>query len=329
MAIIDVAIPNYQQGRYLEQCVRSVQAQTLADFRILIIDNASTDNSMEVAERLAAKDGRMSIIRHARNLGHIASFNEGIDWAAAKYFLLLCSDDILAPSAMGRAVAAMENDEEISFCLGDYRILRDGGRLDIPQNRPDGKSWRIYSGAQFIRERCLSPIFYNANFLMVRTKAQKCAGHYRSSLPHSADLNMMLRLARLGSVAETSAMRGYRREHGDNISSKYWSDLLRWLKSIQAAFDEFFEHSGRAFPEAEALRRQVRNTLAGRAYWAGVAKVVQGQPRLARELLGFAVTQSPLCAVVPPVSQLLSNEGVRRIGPMLLKIFARRSPAQV
>ena len=135
MAIIDVAIPNYQQGRYLEQCVRSVQAQTLTDFRILIIDNASTDSSIEVAERLAAKDGRVSIIRHARNLGHIASFNEGIDWAAAKYFLLLCSDDILTPSAMGRAVAAMENDEEISFCFGDYRILRDGDRLRHPADQ--------------------------------------------------------------------------------------------------------------------------------------------------------------------------------------------------
>src|SRR5215469_5512002 len=103
MAILDIAIPNYQYGRYLSQCVDSVLGQGVEDIRILIIDNASTDDSVEVAERLKARDPRIQLEARPVNLGPHASFNRGIDWAESKYFLLLCSDDMIAPGSMRRA----------------------------------------------------------------------------------------------------------------------------------------------------------------------------------------------------------------------------------
>ena len=48
------------------------------------IDNASTDNSLEIARQLSAEDDRVQVVTHPRNLGHIASFNEGIDWAGSE-----------------------------------------------------------------------------------------------------------------------------------------------------------------------------------------------------------------------------------------------------
>jgi glycosyltransferase involved in cell wall biosynthesis len=62
MAIVDVAVPCYQYGRYLSDCVNSILRQDLSDIRIVIIDNASTDNSLDVARRLASEDPRVEVI---------------------------------------------------------------------------------------------------------------------------------------------------------------------------------------------------------------------------------------------------------------------------
>ena len=91
MPSIDVVIPNYQYGRYLPGCVASILAQGIPDTRILIIDNASTDNSVEVAQEIARQDARVELVVRSTNLGPHASFNEGLDWARARYFMMALS----------------------------------------------------------------------------------------------------------------------------------------------------------------------------------------------------------------------------------------------
>src|SRR5664279_4812688 len=101
MAKIDVVIPCYNYGRFLEECVRSVLDQPIKDVRVLIIDDASSDNSLSVAEMLSKADPRVSVIAHAANRGHILIYNEGlIDWASAEYSLLLSADDLLTEGAL-------------------------------------------------------------------------------------------------------------------------------------------------------------------------------------------------------------------------------------
>src|SRR5262245_5768644 len=103
MVSVDVAIPNYNYGRYLRGCVESVLSQDIEALRVLIIDNASTDNSAEIARELARSDPRVEIRIREKNLGPHASFNEAVDWAAGDYFLILCSDDAVTPGSLRRA----------------------------------------------------------------------------------------------------------------------------------------------------------------------------------------------------------------------------------
>lgn len=120
---IDVAIPCYQYGRFLRDGVTSVLSQGIRSVRVLIIDNASTDNSVEVAQQLAAEDRRVEVVAHRRNLGQHASFNEGIDWARADYFLILCADDLLAPGALARAISLMERQPKVHLTYGRALIV--------------------------------------------------------------------------------------------------------------------------------------------------------------------------------------------------------------
>src|SRR5690242_7106353 len=104
----DVIIPCYNYGRFLHSCVKSVLSQTGCSVRALILNDCSADNSLEIARAIAAEDARVEVIHHEQNKGHIATYNEGIDWDRADYMLLLSADDLLAPGALSRAIDLME-----------------------------------------------------------------------------------------------------------------------------------------------------------------------------------------------------------------------------
>src|SRR5437868_5525237 len=107
MSSVDVIVPCYRYGHFLKQCVESVIRQESCDVRVLIVDDASPDNTPEVASVLAEADSRVTYVRHHLNKGHIATYNEGIEWASADYLLLLSADDFLLPGALYRATHAM------------------------------------------------------------------------------------------------------------------------------------------------------------------------------------------------------------------------------
>jgi glycosyltransferase involved in cell wall biosynthesis len=67
------------------------------------LDDASPDNASEVGAEVAREDSRVTLVRHHVNKGHIATYNEGIDWVSADYMLLLSADDYLLPGALDRA----------------------------------------------------------------------------------------------------------------------------------------------------------------------------------------------------------------------------------
>jgi len=123
MTSVDVAVPCYQYGRYLRDAVTSVLNQDVPNLRVVIIDNASSDNSLEVARELMAQDSRVELIAHSTNLGQHASFNEAIDWAKSKYFALLCADDLLVPGSLSRAISVMEKHPDVHLTYGKAHSL--------------------------------------------------------------------------------------------------------------------------------------------------------------------------------------------------------------
>src|SRR5215831_20496875 len=108
MSSVDVIVPCYRYGHFLRECVESVLSQSDVNVRVLIIDDASPDNTPEVAAELVSEDPRVTFIRHSENKGHIATYNEGIEWASAEYMLILSADDCLLPGALSRAADLMD-----------------------------------------------------------------------------------------------------------------------------------------------------------------------------------------------------------------------------
>lgn len=325
MSGVDIVIPSYQYGRYLRGCIRSVLDQGIDGLRVLVIDNASTDDSVEVAQQMAMEDRRVEVVARRRNLGANASYNEGVDWAASSYFVVLCADDYLTPGSLARSVAIMERHPGVGLAYGDGWQLFDHGPLPDELAGPAGPAWTVTPGSALLKRFCRTahcPMFECA--VMRRTSVQKRAGYYRRELPYTDDFELWMRFARLADVACTPAVQGVVRMHGGALSAAGRDSYVLALGHVEEAFDSFFAHEGVDLPARDRLQRLVRRSLAGRAYWSAVSHLCRGERGESRKLIQLARRLRPRTAFVPPVGSLLHRDDTwKRLAWMLSRMQHR------
>lgn len=285
---VTVVVPCYNYGRYLRQCVSSVLAQDV-ELNIDIIDDASTDDTESVGSALAAEDRRVTYQRHARNLGHILTYNEGLERAEGTYSLLLSADDMLAPGALKRAVDVLEACPDVGLLYGEAAQFRDSPPNTSTAAPP---TVRVWEGADYIAKSCTevwNPI--SCPTAVVRTSVQKSAGGYLPSLPHTGDVEMWLRLAARGGVAELiGVVQAYYRVHDENMHKRWFHDFLLNDREMRTAFETFFIDSAGLIGNHEELRRQCRHRLAERGIWWGYGKLRHRQFRGALDCVRYSVS---------------------------------------
>lgn len=124
---VDIIMPAYNVAAYLRECLDSVCTQkTSYPFRILAVDDGSTDGTAELLDEYAAADGRIEVL-HEKNGGPGRARNRAIERSEAKYLYFADADDRMAPGAIERLVnCAEENGADITE--GAYRIIDLNGR---------------------------------------------------------------------------------------------------------------------------------------------------------------------------------------------------------
>jgi glycosyltransferase involved in cell wall biosynthesis len=324
MAKVDVLVPCYNYARYLTDCVRSVLDQSIQDVRVLVIDDASSDNSLEVANRLAADDRRVEVISHARNRGHIATYNEGITWASGDYFLLLSADDLLVSGALERAVDVLENNPDVVLTHGQCLSWDD--QLPTPHVAPiQGYTW---SRHDLLGEMCTTGTnLVPTPTAIVRTSTQKAIGGYRASLPHAGDMEMWLRFAANGSVARIDAVQAIYRRHPAAMSNAYFAEMLSDYRQCQLAFDSFFDEYNQRLGASRSLQAVARRALARRVFGGGIGLLRRGRPTHALRAIHEAFQMDRRLRYLPPLWQLFripSAEGRQRAFSAIRASVARR-----
>jgi len=319
MAGIDVVIPCYQYGRFLEECVSSALGQDFENVRVLIIDNASTDNSVEIAQELAAADSRIEVVARKKNQGATASYNDGIDWAASEYFVVLCADDLMAPGSFERAVSIMKQYSDITFTTGQAITLYPGDPIPALEKRSGAAEWTIEEGRDFIERYCRVPVNPIASCTaIVRTTAQKRAGYYRPELPHADDIEMWLRLSSLGRIARTTAVQGIYRIHGANMSVFYHGVQTRDFSQIEAVFESFFANEGTSLPNSDDLHRQALRSVGERAYWSALSHLCRGRAKTGADIFKIAFRLCPSSVILPPINYLFRmNNPMQRVAEVV------------
>jgi glycosyltransferase involved in cell wall biosynthesis len=318
MSSVSVVIPCYKYGHFLEDAVASVlDDQAGVDVRVLIIDDASPDDSAEMARKIAAREPRVEVAVHEANKGNIATFNEGLlEWADGDYSVLMSADDRLTPGALRRARDLLDAHPGVGFVYGHPLWITDGAPL--PTARAKVRGCSVWPGQWWIERRFRdgqNPI--TSPEVVVRTSVQKRAGGYDARLPHAADLEMWMRLA---ANADVGFIRGadqaYYRLHQTNMRKAFTA--LMDLRERRLAFDVALERYGERSSEATRLSDLVRRALGREALWAAGRACQSGsaEPTSVDELLAFAFDCWPKVSRLPMYRTLQSRNS---IGPGLMR----------
>lgn len=331
MSSVSIVIPCYKYGHFLEEAVSSVlDDQEGVDVRVLIIDDASPDDSAETAAKIAARDSRVEVLQHSTNKGNIATYNEGLlEWAQGDYTALMSADDRLTPGALRRAADLLDAHPEVGFVYGT--ALWFWQDQPFPQPRTRLRGWSTWPG-QWWFERRLRAGENNITSpeVVVRTSLQKRVGGYDPRLPHSADQEMWLRLA---AHADVGFLRGvdqaFYRVHGQNMRNTF--NALMDLRQKRLAFEITFELYGDRLSDPEHLRNGINRKIsrqalavATRSWDLGVA-----DDDVVEQLIDFAVECWPKAERLPIYYTLRARRVVDRriltaLQPSRPAEFARR-----
>lgn len=114
--LVSFVLPVHNGARYLEDAVRSIRRQTFHDFELLIIDDASTDGTEELAASLASQEPRIRVLRHSSRLGVSSALNEGIAMTHAPFIARMDADDICSPCRLEKQVAFLTKNPSLGLC---------------------------------------------------------------------------------------------------------------------------------------------------------------------------------------------------------------------
>jgi glycosyltransferase involved in cell wall biosynthesis len=286
---VSVVVPCYNYGRFLPEAVRSVLTQPDVDAEVIVVDDASTDDSVEIAGALARSDPRVRVLVHEQNRGHIATYNHGFEHARGEYVALLSADDVLAPGALARATALMEAHPSIGFVYGSAIPFSGTPRApELPL-----RDWVVYPGQLWLDRVCRTagnPI--SSPEVLMRRGAWTDAGPFDPRLPHCADLALWMASAARWDVGRIDGpAQALYRTHDASMHVTVNSGALRDLHERRSTFERFFAERFPPSPQAHAMHDRARRGLArlavrlamGRNWWDAAEPPVEELRAFARE----------------------------------------------
>jgi glycosyltransferase involved in cell wall biosynthesis len=178
--LVSVIVPSYNSAHFLGRTLESVLQQDFADYELLVLDNASTDDTSAVVARYA--DPRLRSIRHATNLGMVSNINHGIEQARGRLGIVLCADDHWQPGFLSRSVRQQQDRPGLTFTNS---LVRQDGQERLFAN--------VFHGHQVIRPwrlvRHLHGIPLSSLMFPLGTERER----FDPRLPFNCDLEFVLR----------------------------------------------------------------------------------------------------------------------------------------
>lgn len=147
MEIISVIIPVYNVERYLARCIESVQKQTYRHLEIILVDDGSTDHSMEICDQFAEKDSRIKVI-HKKNGGLSSARNVGLELSRGEYIFFVDSDDYIDGEAFCTLIEQIKLfDADIAMC--QYLKVDENGKA-LEKETSSVEKVKLLTGKQLL-----------------------------------------------------------------------------------------------------------------------------------------------------------------------------------
>ncbi len=230
MPLVSVLLPVFNGERYLRTALDSVLAQTFHNFELLVLDDGSTDRTLEIVRSYARLDPRLRVLTR-ENRGLVATLNEMLSLARGEFVARMDADDICLPDRFERQVAWLRAHPGVVCVGGDHELIDERGRrLTTVRTLPHDAE---------IQQQALrghGSICHPS--AMIRTEALRRIGGYRPEFYPAEDLDLWLRLGEIGELANLCGAVLRYRLHTQSISESAASGRQRaaGLRCCEAAW---------------------------------------------------------------------------------------------
>lgn len=283
---VSVLMPVYNAQRFLDAAVRSILRQTFTDFEFVIIDDGSTDQSSAMLACYAAEDRRVRLISRP-NTGYAVALNEMLGLAAAPLLARMDADDVSLPDRLARQVGFMDAHPEC-VAVGCRVLLVDEDSAPIRDMATSGSHEMI--DAEHMRGEGGAIIHPAA---MIRADAMRTVGGYRVDRSPAEDLDLFLRLAEIGRLANLPERLLEYRIH---LGSVGHTKRAAQIRAARAAVEDAHRRRGLTFkPQSQSDAAGVVDRAEEHCKWAWWS-LSGGHAATARKHAFRAVRRAPLRA---------------------------------
>jgi len=297
---LSVIISNYNHAQYITNALEAILSQSYRPLEVIIIDDASVDNSVEVIQQFVERDPRVRLIRNERNMGNIYNVNKFIQFTQGDYIYAAASDDMVLPGFFEKSMSLLEQYPQAGLCSTDCFLLIENTGEMIIDKMPCFNEQRYVSPGEFVKYmqmRFHPPIAFGS--VVIKRAALIKAGGFIPELKWSADLFAVLVIAFRYGICYIPEPLMIFRIREDSFSSGYrqWPQqrrvMLNMIKLVET-------------PAYQDVRSYFRQTSHFSYLPWQVLRVVLGNPQywsyLSSTLLRFTLwpkIKMPLAKIAP------------------------------
>ena len=218
--MVSVIIPNYNHAQYLDERIQSVLNQTYKDFEVIILDDCSTDNSLEVINKYKNYPHVTQIVVNKPNCGSpFKQWHKGFELAKGDIIWIAESDDYCEPTFLERLTTAMSQREDCVVAFCKILSFEPNGckRISTPLELQEG----IYESKIFISDfMSWHPTIVNASGAIFKRSIAMAIDNRYLNFRGAGDRMFWVEMAEQGSIAYVDIPLNYFRQHNSNSSSR-------------------------------------------------------------------------------------------------------------
>lgn len=221
---ISLGLPVYRGADYLRDAVTSLQHQSFEDFELVISDNASPDETGEIARELAISDPRIRYVCHEENIGAHRNYNSILPLVHGEYFKWMAHDDLMAPDFLARCVDALDNSPEAALAFTQALEIDEDGEVlgDISSTQDYGASSPYLRLRSYVADGTKIPQIFGVFRRSVLAKSPLLGSYPKS------DTVFMYEMAMRGQFCTIDAPLFLNREHRARQGHLAMRDRTKW-----------------------------------------------------------------------------------------------------
>jgi glycosyltransferase involved in cell wall biosynthesis len=249
MCLVSIIVPSYNHCDFLVDRLDSIISQTFKNFECILLDDASTDNSVEILEKYVNRDSRFKLFVNKVNSGStFAQWNYGVSLSSGKYIWIAESDDFADSIFLQTIVDVLENNDNVAIAYSQSELIdkaRNSLGLWNYQEPTFKNSFKMY-GVDFILSYLLiSNYIPNASAVLFRKSDFYLVGQSIEELTNNGDWNLWLKLLTRGDLFYISTPLNYFRQHDSSVTALAKTNLIfknkfdRRITKLRSEFNSY------------------------------------------------------------------------------------------